>query len=176
MVDGDRDPQGDRGTDVAADEAQDRWTTEGLEVIRHEEELTATVTPVPYERVRISKRIVTETVTIDVTLRREELVVEHLPLEAPAVTDGHGALRSGVGRLKDSVLSRFARRTAPAAISEEAVELGLLEEHYEVVKRVVPRERVRLTREVQTAQAPVSGTIRKELVNVDQVPIDDLED
>jgi stress response protein YsnF len=36
-----------------------------------------------------------------------------------------------------------------------------------VQKRVVPRERVRLTKEVITEERPVSGEVRKEHVEVD---------
>ena len=122
-------------------EEHDRWATEGLEVIRSEEELHATVEAIPYGRVRLSKRIVVETVRIEVELHREELVVERLPVEGPAGDDAATptARSTPAGRLRDSLLARFAKRPEPAGISADEVTLELLEERYEVVKRVVPR-------------------------------------
>lgn len=124
-----------------------------VEVVRHEEELAVRLSSVPYERVRLSKRVVTETVTVEVHLRREELVVERLPLEAAEMEPATSVVpRPAASRLRDSVLSRFAARRQPAAVSADEVSLELLKERYEVVKRVVPRERARLIRELTSPE------------------------
>jgi uncharacterized protein (TIGR02271 family) len=116
-------------------------------VIRSEEELVTGVRAVPYERVRVGKRIVTETVTRTIELRREELVLERVPVE------GEAGAAAGEG-----------------AFADDEVDLVLLEEQVELVTRVVPRERVRVRKEIVTAERPVTATLRREQVDVDERP------
>jgi hypothetical protein len=64
----------DTGTDASAD------TTAGAEMIRSEEEVVTGTTPMrPAERVRIRKVVVTENVTKEVPVRREEIRLETDP-------------------------------------------------------------------------------------------------
>ena len=111
---------------------------------------------------------------IEVVRHEDELVVEHVPLARAADDPALGeAPRTPAGRLRDSMLSRFAARRQPAAVGAEEVKLELLEEQHEVVERVVPRERVRLMREVRSSQAPVSGAAREELVEITRQGVDE---
>ena len=50
-------------------------------------------------------------------------------------------------------------------------EVTLSEEEIEINKRVVPKERVRLEKVVETEEVPVDETIRRERIAMDQDPI-----
>ena len=120
------------------------------DVIRSEEQLTVGTRAEATERVRIRKRVVTEDVTLTITLRREELVIEREPIavgEAPAPAE------------------------FPLAEEGSEMEFVLHAEEPVVSKRVVPVERVRLHREVATEDQQVTGTLRKERVDVEHVPL-----
>lgn len=117
------------------------------EVVRHEEQLTVATRAEATERVRVRKRVVTEDVTLTVTLRREELVIERQPL-----AEGEA-----------EPASAFAEEGSQA-------EFVLHAEEPVVTKRVVPVERVRLHREISTEERQVTDTIRKELVDIDELP------
>ncbi len=117
--------------------------SETAEVVRSEEELHLGTRIVPRERVRLVKRIVSETVTRTFEVRREELVVERAALD-DSVTDADDALSN-----------------------DEALEIILHEEQVELVTRVVPRERVRVYVELIAEEHAVSETVRREQVEVE---------
>ena len=78
-------------------------------------------------------------------MRREEVRIEREPItdaNAGAATDGPG-------------------------ISEEEHEVVLHEEQPVAEKRVVPKERVRMDKDVDTREEQVSDTVRKERIDVD---------
>jgi uncharacterized protein (TIGR02271 family) len=134
---GDRDG-GTVGRDVSGPTTDDAMT-------RSEEELRVGTAERERGRVRLRKYIVEDEVTKTVPVRREEIRVEREPItdaNVDAATDG-------------------------PAISEEEHEVVLHEEEAVVEKRVVPKERVRLDKDVQTAEREVSETVRKEQVEVD---------
>lgn len=184
---------------------RDRTATEGpATVVRSEEELVIGRERVAHERVRLVKRIVTETVTQTIEVRREELHVERLPLtgvrdvgagttgaddlapgspprqdlDAPAPASG--ATRSRAASLKklpgvEGALTRLGRSRLGSGgsafgedFTDETVDITLMEEQIEITKRVVPRERVRLHREVVVEQRTVSDALRKERVEVER--------
>jgi len=116
---------------------------ETSEVVRSEEELRLGTRVVPRERVRLVKRIVSETVTRTFEVRREELLVERAALDG-SVAEAGDAL-SGDG----------------------ALEIILHEEQVELVTRVVPRERVRAYVELVAEEHPVTETVRREEVEVE---------
>lgn len=123
-------------------------TTDGDPVmVRSEEELVVHKTTRPTERVRLIKRIVTETVTREVELRREELHVERVPVEAGEVAEGVAV---------------------EGAFADGDEEIVLLEEEVVVTTRVVPRERVRLVRSTVVEQRPVSAELRSEQVELER--------
>jgi uncharacterized protein (TIGR02271 family) len=117
------------------------------EVVLSEEQLAVETRSVPTERVRVRKAVVTEDVSMTVTVRREELIVERAPIkggEPPA-----DELAIGEGSDVEFVLH-----------AEEPV----------VTKRVVPVERVRVRRNEIVEEQRITDTVRKERVEVDQNP------
>jgi uncharacterized protein (TIGR02271 family) len=110
---------------------------------RSEEELDVDTKQVPRGQAGVRKRVVTEQQHRTVPVEREELRVEREPIPA-----GEG----------DS--------TTELAAEERTVELR--EEQPVVDKRVVPKERVRIGKEVVRDQEQISEPVRKEQVEVDQ--------
>ena len=202
-------PAGERAdTNVGAmaGEARVPATTDGpATVVRSEEELVIGRERVAHERVRLVKRVVTETVTQTFEVRREELHVERLPLagvrdadasaatgadvpvtgsspgqpaSAPGGPTGRSASRKRPSAV-DGLLSRFSRSRlgrGGSAFGEdftnETVDITLMEEQVVISKRVVPRERVSIRREVVVEQRSVSDALRKERVEVERSPLD----
>ena len=110
-----------------------------------EEELRVGTTERESGRVRLKKYVVEDQVTETVPVRREEVRIEREP-----ITDAN------VGNAMDG-----------PAISEEEHEVVLHEEEVVAEKRAVPKERVRLEKDVETEQREVSETVRSERVDVD---------
>ncbi len=97
-------------------------------------------------RVRLRKYVVTEQVQTTVPVQREEVRLEREP-----ITDANaGAATEG------------------PAISEDEHEVVLHEEQPVVEKHTVPKERVRLGKDVQTDERAVSDEVRKERIDVDE--------
>jgi uncharacterized protein (TIGR02271 family) len=96
-------------------------------------------------RVRLKKYVVEDEVTQTVPVRREEVRVEREP-----ITDAN----------------RGDALDGPA-ISEEEHEVVLHEEEVVADKRAVPKERIRLEKDVETEQETVSETVRSERIDVD---------
>ena len=185
---------------------------------RSEEALFVERERVPRERVRLVKRIVTETVTQTVEVRREELHVERVPLGGtgdagtysepsasgtgdvttvgPGTTStaasggtayaegtgtgsrptggGLGALRARASELVGKAGERFAGGQGfGEAFTGETLDLTLYEEEIVVSKRVVPRERVRIHREIVTDQQRISDELRKEQIEVQRIGLED---
>jgi uncharacterized protein (TIGR02271 family) len=120
-------------------------------MVRSEERLQASVEWVTAERVRISKRVVTENKTFTVQVRREELVVERFPADEtaagpPEAMDVGGAV-GGVS-------------TAPV------VELVLHEEVPEVTLRAVPTEWVLVYKDTVAGSTTVDATVRREQIEL----------
>lgn len=194
---------------VAAGEGRVHATTDGpATVVRSEEELVIGRERVAHERVRLVKRVVTETVTQTFEVRREELHVERLPLagvrdndasattgaDVPVVgaTPGQpatppaasGGLKARAGSLKlppavDGLLTRLGRSRLGSGgsafgedFADETVDITLMEEQVVITKRVVPRERVSIHREVVVEQRTVSDALRKERVEVERSPLE----
>jgi uncharacterized protein (TIGR02271 family) len=121
------------------------------EMIRSEEELHVTTVWRPSEVLRLRKVVVTEEVTVTVSLRREEIRVEHVPVTA------------GVS---DAELADLLTEAAQVNVSE----LVLLEEQPVVEKRLVPYERVRFSKAVVTEERQVTDQVRKEQITTDYEP------
>jgi uncharacterized protein (TIGR02271 family) len=132
------DAPGTTGRDVSGPTTDDAMT-------RSEEELHVGTQQRESGRVRLRKYIVEDEVTQTVPVRREEVRVEREP-----ITDAN------VGDATDG-----------PAISEEEHEVVLHEEQPVAEKRVVPKERVRLDKDVQTGEEQVSDTVRQERIDVD---------
>jgi uncharacterized protein (TIGR02271 family) len=132
------DAAGTTGRDVSGPTTDDAMT-------RSEEELHVGTREREAGRVRLRKYVVEDQVTQTVPVRREEVRLEREPItdaNVDAATDG-------------------------PAISEEEHEVVLHQEEPVVEKQAVPKERVRLDKDVETQQEEVSDTVRKEQIDVD---------
>jgi uncharacterized protein (TIGR02271 family) len=112
---------------------------------RSEEVLRVGTTERESGRVRLQKYVVEDEVTETVPVRREEVRIEREP-----ITDANRG---------DAV-------DGPA-VSEEEHEVVLHAEEAVVDKQTVPKERIRLEKDVTTQEETVSETVRKEQVDVD---------
>jgi uncharacterized protein (TIGR02271 family) len=112
---------------------------------RSEEELRVGTAERERGRVRLKKYVVTEDVQQTVPVRREEVRVEREPISDENVDEA----------------------TSGADISEAEHEVTLKEEEPVVEKRAVPKERVRLDKDVETDEEQVSEQVRKERVEVE---------
>lgn len=123
----------------------------GAAVTRSEEQLRVGVVRVPRERVRIRREVVSEDVTLTVTVQREVLRVDSEVLDEDTGSDT-GSGTAGVDA------------ATPAARSFEIV---LRREEPVVSLRVVPVERVRVDVETVTEDVAVSDEVRREVVEVE---------
>jgi stress response protein YsnF len=118
-------------------------------MVRSEEQLRVGTEQVAATRVRIVKYVVTEEVQVTVPIRREEIRVEEVPLDA--VDEPGESLvpaASGGGGLPDEIVLHTER----PVVSVE----------------VVPTERVRLRTEVVQGQETVTRQVQREQIAVDQ--------
>ena len=134
----DADTSGTVGRDVSGPTTDDAMT-------RSEEELRVGKTERESGRVRLRKYVVTDEVTETVPVKREEIRVEREP-----ITDANA----------DDALDG-------PDISEEEHEVVLHEEEVVAEKRVVPKERVRLDKDVEIDERTVSEDVRREQIEVD---------
>src|SRR4051812_1607321 len=112
---------------------------------RSEEELRVGTTERETGRVRLKKYVVEDEVTQTVPVRREEVRLEREP-----ITDAN----------------RGDALDGPE-LSEEEHEVVLRAEEPVAEKRTVPKERVRLDKDVETSEETVSDTVRSERIDVD---------
>jgi stress response protein YsnF len=154
---------GGAATEAAAEATIEADQDGGM--VRSEEQLRVGTEQVAATRFRLIKYVVTENVQITVPIRREEIRVEEVPLDAADSDAGeelvqHGDLAEG---------ERPGRHTAPddARLPDEII---LHTERPVISVEVVPTERVRLRREVVEGVETVSGQVRREQIVVDQDP------
>lgn len=103
----------------------------------------------PRSRLRIQKVIVTEERTITVHVRREELRVTEYPAsETWADATGNAS-------------------TAPVITHDDDFDLVLSEEQIEIHTRIVPVERVHVTRTPVVIPTQVTVTLRQEQTDID---------
>jgi stress response protein YsnF len=121
---------------------------------RSEEQILVGTERVATTRARLVKYVVTEEVTITVPVRREEIRVEQVPLDAP--DDGPGE-----SLLQDQQVGT----TTGAGLPTEIV---LHTERPVVTVEVVPTERVRLRTDVVRGQETVTEQVQREQIVVDQ--------
>jgi uncharacterized protein (TIGR02271 family) len=127
-----------------ADAASQRREHAGQQTLtRSEEELEVGTRQVPRGQAGVRKRVETEQQHRTVPVEREELRVQREPI--PAGED-HG----------------------DAEVSADERTIELREEQPVVDKRVVPKERIRIGKEVVRDQEQVSEPVHKEQVEVDQ--------
>ncbi len=125
-------------------------------MIRSEEQLVVGTERVAAKRARLVKYVVTEEVQITVPIRREEIRVEEVPIDAP--DDGPG----------ESLLpDQSAGTTAASGLPSEII---LHTERPVVTVEVVPTERVRLRTELVQGQETVTEQVQREQIAVDEHP------
>jgi uncharacterized protein (TIGR02271 family) len=129
---------GGPGRDTSGPNTDDAMT-------RSEEELRVGKVRRPSGLVRLRKHIVTEQVSQTVPVERETVRVEREP-----ITDAN------VGKAMEG-----------PALSEEEHELTLSEEQVVVDKEVVPKERIRLDKDVVVEEQQVTETVAREEIDVD---------
>lgn len=136
-------PRSDRGETVAKD-TSGRETDSAM--TRSEEELSFNKVRRPSETMRLRKYITEENVSTTVPVERETLRVEREPITEANMGD---AMQG-------------------ADLTTEEAEIELSSEEVTVEKKVVPKERVRLDKDVEVEQREVSETVRKEQIDVEQ--------
>jgi uncharacterized protein (TIGR02271 family) len=114
---------------------------------RSEEELHVGKSQHERGRVRLKKHVVTENVTQTVPVQREEVRIEREP-----ITD-----------------SNVDRATSGGDITEDEHEVVLHEEGVVTEKRVVPKERIQLSKDTITEEQQVSEEVRKEQIEEPEV-------
>jgi len=137
-----------RDTDARLDRSNGRDTSgpnTDDAMTRSEEELRVDTQSREAGRVRLRKWVETEHETVTVPVRKEKVRLEREP-----VTDANvDAAMSGPD------------------LSDEEHEIVLSEEEVVVDKKVVPKERVRLEKDVEVVDERVSEDVRKERIDVD---------
>jgi uncharacterized protein (TIGR02271 family) len=124
-----------------------------LELVVAEEQLHVATAARAAGVVHVRKVIVTEDVTVTVTLRREELRMEPVALPDPV------PVAAADDDADDHKLDD---------VDSTLLEVTLYEEVPVVQRRVVPRERVTVRRTVVTDRIEVTEPVRREQVAVDQ--------
>jgi uncharacterized protein (TIGR02271 family) len=124
---------------------RERGGKTGDAMTRSEEELRVGTATRERGRVRLKKYVVTEDVQKTVPVKREKARLEREPITEANVDDA----------------------TAGPDISEDEHEVVLSEEEVVVEKRTVPKERVRMTKDVETEEREVSEQVRKERIEAE---------
>jgi stress response protein YsnF len=126
---------------------------------RTEEKLLVGTERVATTRARLVKYVVTEDVQITVPIRREEIRVEQVPLDAES---GDWA-----GESLDVPAGSAGAASAADGLPDEII---LHTERPVVTVEVVPVERVRLRTELVEGQETVTEQVQREQIVVDQTP------
>ena len=93
----------------------------------------------------VSKRVVEETKTFEVPVRKEEIHVERRPVSGEATTDTVG----------------------DDAFTEQSISVPLMEEDVEIRKVARPVEEVEITKTQTSDKKQVEGTVRREEFDID---------
>ena len=138
---------------------------------RSEEQLRVSTERTATTRVRVTKYVVTEEVQITVPVRREEIRVEEVPLDAPDADPGESLVPEGRHAASDAAPDADpALGDADRADGGLPGEIVLHREEPVVSVRVVPAERVRLRTEVVQGEERVSSQVQRERIVVDEHP------
>jgi uncharacterized protein (TIGR02271 family) len=120
----------------------DRHVEDRDSMVLREEQLRARTQPEEAGEVAIRKEVVSQEETVEVPVRREEVVIERRPVSGE-VTAGE------IGN------------------DREEVRVPVMEEHAELEKRTVAREEVGLGKQVVQDTERLTGTVRREEARVD---------
>jgi stress response protein YsnF len=141
---------------LPAEAPRPRATADDGAMTRSEEQLAVGTERVAATRARLVKYVVTEEVQITVPIRREEIRLEQVPIDAPDDVPGESLLTDG---------TPGGRHASASGLPDEIV---LHTERPVVTVEVVPTERVRLRTEVVQGQETVTGQVQREQIVVDQ--------
>ncbi len=125
---------------------------------RSEEQLRVSTEQAAATRVRLVKYVVTEEVQVTVPIRREEIRVEEVPLDAPDPGVGESLVPAGAGA---------SDGRASSGLPDEIV---LHAERPVISVEVVPVERVRLRPEVVQGEEQVHDRVQRERIVAEQTP------
>ena len=127
---------------------------------RSEERLRVGTERVAARRMRLVKYVVTEEVQVTVPVRREEIRLEEVPIDATAT-----ASEAGVGTDTGAGESLVADHAAAGGLPDEIV---LHSERPVISLEVVPVERVRLRTEVVEGRETVTEQVQREQIVLDE--------
>lgn len=147
----------------------DNRASDRTSLVRHEEKLTAAVQRVARGATRVRKRVVTETVTVEVEVQREVLEVDEAPATGRQVASGTtGAADAASDQLVTG--DDLSGRDVAADPREEEVQVVTLHRQRPVVTlETVPYEEARVVKRVVTVPHDVTETVRREHVDVQEV-------
>jgi stress response protein YsnF len=153
---------------------------EPVAVLRSEEELVLSPRAVVHEWCVSWKRIVTETVTTITAVRREEFHIERLPAsdEDSARSARPSERLSGLGGRVRDWLTPLGNRLRPASsarsssvpFAHQSFDVTLTKGQMVVAKPIVPRDRIRVRKDIVTTEQAVADTVRKERVELQREP------
>jgi len=146
----------------AAPEVDGRLGDGGM--TRSEEQLRVGTERRPATRVRLVKYVITEDVQITVPIRREEIRIEEVPLDAPDPGPGESLVA------EESASGGAPSGTPSSGRGGLPEEIVLHTERPVVTVEVVPSERVRLRTELVEGQETVTGQVQREQIVVEQTP------
>jgi hypothetical protein len=148
-------PTPEMATVASASAPPDPATGAEPAMTRSEERLRVGTERVATTRARLVKYVVTEEVQITVPVRREEIRVEHVPVDAPDPGPGESLLDDG-------------QPTAGEPAAGLPTEIVLHTERPVVTVEVVPTERVRLRTELVEGQERVTEQVQREQIVAEQ--------
>jgi len=132
---------------------------DGASIELVEEQLRTHTRPVQTGELTIRKEVVSETRTIEVPVRREELVIERHPVNRrPADTSEHSAADPLIAQLMDRL--QHMR-------DGETLRIPIVEEEVVVQKRPVVVEEITVGKRTQQEKRTVSETVRREQARIE---------
>ncbi|HEY8679027.1 MAG TPA: YsnF/AvaK domain-containing protein [Candidatus Dormibacteraeota bacterium] len=150
----------DAGMDQGRSEAASG--EDGERVALLEEELVPRTVAVQTGEIRVRKRVVVETRTIEVPIRREEVVVERVAVPHPQSILAEEDAQADPQRLGPS------EPLSELGADQDITRIPVLEEQIILQKRVVVREYVTVNKRIIEEPKTVSGTIRREEPRIEQ--------
>jgi uncharacterized protein (TIGR02271 family) len=133
---------------------------QGAKVELLEEELHARTRPVQTGEVTIRREVISETRTIEVPVRREELVIERHPVERRPMDRSP---ETAADPLVEQIIDRL-RHMQPG----EMLRIPIVEEEVVVHKRPVVVEEITLGKRSVEETQKVTDTVRREVAHIDE--------
>jgi uncharacterized protein (TIGR02271 family) len=149
-----------RGETSREDDSQRVREAQGAQLELVEEDLRARTRPVQTGEVTIRKQVVEETRTVEVPVRREELIVEQHPVEP------HAMDRSAEVSVTDPLVQQLMERLRTMQPGE-TLRIPIVQEEVVVSKRPVVVEEITLAKRTVTETAHVTDTVRREEARID---------